>query len=54
LIYDPSYGKTGWATFTEIAPEIAIHPYKAVMQKNSALPPNDDAHKHKVNWKCSH
>ena len=54
LIYDPSYGKTGWATFTEIAPEIAIHPYKAVMQKSSALPPNDDAHKHKVNWKCSH
>ena len=50
LIYDPSYGMTGMATFTEMTPVTANHPKMPRFQCHLNLPIYD----HTVGWVCPH
>jgi len=49
--YDPSYGLTGWANFTETAPVVPGNHATAATQQTGSYPP---ATSHIVNWTCPH
>ncbi len=52
VMYDPSYGLTGWASLNEFANPTPDHPVYGTFQSGTSLPPNTN--RHFVDWTCPH